>query len=183
VLNYMGSAEMCEYDSSVGEEGREAMPATVRLQSEDFDAGAEAHKLAGGRTDIGAVVTFTGICRGSEAGAPVAAMTLEHYPGMAEGEIARHVEDAQARWPLLGVTVIHRYGRMVPGDNIVLVVTAASHRGDAFAAAEFLMDYLKTRAPFWKQEERPQGTAWVAAKGTDDLAAERWDKPGRRAAE
>jgi molybdopterin synthase catalytic subunit len=159
------------------------MPATVRLQSEDFDAGAEAHKLAGGRTDIGAVVTFTGICRGSEAGTPVAAMTLEHYPGMAEGEIARHVEDAQARWPLLGVTVIHRYGRMVPGDNIVLVVTAASHRGDAFAAAEFLMDYLKTRAPFWKQEERPQGTAWVAAKGTDDLAAERWDKPGRRAAE
>jgi molybdopterin synthase catalytic subunit len=159
------------------------MPATVRLQSEDFDAGAEAHKLAGGRTDIGAVVTFTGICRGSEAGAPVAAMTLEHYPGMAEGEIARHVEDAQARWPLLGVTVIHRYGRMVPGDNIVLVVTAASHRGDAFAAAEFLMDYLKTRAPFWKQEERPQGTAWVAAKDTDDLAAERWDKPGRRAAE
>jgi molybdopterin synthase catalytic subunit len=159
------------------------MPATVRLQSEDFDAGAEARKLVGGRTDIGAVVTFTGICRGSEAGAPVAAMTLEHYPGMAEGEIARHVEDAQARWPLLGVTVIHRYGRMVPGDNIVLVVTAASHRGDAFAAAEFLMDYLKTRAPFWKQEERPQGTAWVAAKGTDDLAAERWDKPGRRAAE
>ena len=159
------------------------MPATVRLQSEDFDAGAEAHKLVGGRTDIGAVVTFTGICRGSEAGAPVAAMTLEHYPGMAEGEIARHVEDAQARWPLLGVTVIHRYGRMVPGDNIVLVVTAASHRGDAFAAAEFLMDYLKTRAPFWKQEERPQGTAWVAAKDTDDLAAERWDKPGRRAAE
>jgi molybdopterin synthase catalytic subunit len=182
VLNYMGSAEMCEYDTRVrGEEG--AMPATVRLQSEDFDAGAEAHKLAGGRTDIGAVVTFTGICRGSEAGAPVAAMTLEHYPGMAEGEIARHVEDAQARWPLLGVTVIHRYGRMVPGDNIVLVVTAASHRGDAFAAAEFLMDYLKTRAPFWKQEERPQGTAWVAAKDTDDLAAERWDKPGRRAAE
>ena len=104
-------------------------------------------------------------------------MTLEHYPGMAEAEIARHVDEAQARWPLLGVTVIHRYGRMVPGDNIVLVVTAASHRGDAFAAAEFLMDYLKTRAPFWKQEERPQGTTWVAAKDTDDAAADRWEKP------
>ena len=160
------------------------MPARVRLQSEDFDAGAEARKLAAGRTDVGAVVTFTGICRGAEAGAPVSAMTLEHYPGMAEAEIARHVEDAQARWPLLGVTVIHRYGRMVPGDNIVLVVTAATHRGDAFAAAEFLMDYLKTRAPFWKMEERPEGTTWVAARDTDDAAAERWEKPpGRHAAE
>jgi molybdopterin synthase catalytic subunit len=159
------------------------MPATVRLQSEDFDAAAETRRLTAGRTDIGAVVTFTGICRGAEAGAPVAAMTLEHYPGMAEAEIARHVEEAQARWPLLGVTVIHRYGRLVPGDNIVLVVTAASHRGDAFAAAEFLMDYLKTRAPFWKQEERPQGTAWVAAKDADDAAAGRWDKPERHAAE
>jgi molybdopterin synthase catalytic subunit len=159
------------------------MSATIRLQSEDFDAAAEARKLTTGRTDIGAVVTFTGICRGSEAGAPVAALTLEHYPGMAEAEIARHVDEAQARWPLMGVTVIHRYGRMVPGDNIVLVVTAASHRGDAFAAAEFLMDYLKTRAPFWKQEERPQGATWVAAKETDDVAAERWEKPGRSAAE
>jgi molybdopterin synthase catalytic subunit len=159
------------------------MSATIRLQSEDFDAAAEARKLTAGRTDIGAVVTFAGICRGSEAGEPVAALTLEHYPGMAEAEIARHVEEAQARWPLMGITVIHRYGRMVPGDNIVLVVTAASHRGDAFAAAEFLMDYLKTRAPFWKQEERPQGTSWVAAKETDDVAAERWEKPGRRAAE
>jgi len=160
------------------------MPARVRLQSEDFDAGAEARKLAAGRTDVGALVTFTGICRGAEAGAPVAAMTLEHYPGMAEAEIARHVEDAQARWPLLGVTVIHRYGRMLPGDDIVLVVTAASHRGDAFAAAEFLMDYLKTRAPFWKKEERAEGTTWVDAKDTDDIAAERWEKPpGRHAAE
>jgi molybdopterin synthase catalytic subunit len=100
---------------------------------------------------------------------------------MAEAEIGRHVEEAQARWPLMGVTVIHRYGRLVPGDNIVLVVTAASHRGDAFAAAEFLMDYLKTRAPFWKQEERPDGTSWVTAKDTDDAAAGRWDK--RHAAE
>src|SRR5215468_10859433 len=156
--------------------------ATIRLQSEDFDAGAEARELVAGRTDVGAVVTFTGICRGAEAGAPVAAMTLEHYPGMAEAEIARHVEDAQARWPLPGVTVIHRYGRMVPGDNIVLVVTAATHRGDAFAAAEFLMDYLKTRAPFWKQEEHAQGTAWVEAKQSDDAAAERWQTPRRHEA-
>src|SRR3984957_11891928 len=152
------------------------MSATIRLQSEDFDAAAEARRLAAGRTDIGAVVTFTGICRGSEAGAPVSALTHEHYPGMAEAEISRHVEEAQARWPLMGVTVIHRHGRLVPGDNIVLVVTAAAHRGDAFAAAEFLMDYLKTRAPFWKQEERPGDTTWVDARGDDDAAAERWKR-------
>jgi molybdopterin synthase catalytic subunit len=158
------------------------MSATIRLQSADFDAAAEAALLTGGRTDIGAVVTFTGICRGSEDGAPVAAMTLEHYPGMAEAEIARHVEGAEARWPLLGVTIIHRYGRLVPGENIVLVITAASHRGDAFAAGEFLMDYLKTRAPFWKQEERPDGAVWVGAKSTDDAAADRWTKR-RQAAE
>jgi molybdopterin synthase catalytic subunit len=150
------------------------MPATIRLQSEDFDAAAEAALLTRGRTDIGAVVTFTGICRGAEAGTPVAAMALEHYPGMAEAEIARHVEEAEARWPLLDVTIIHRYGRLVPGDNIVLVVTAAAHRGDAFAAAEFLMDYLKTRAPFWKKEERPDGASWVDAKSVDDTAADRW---------
>src|SRR6201987_4948005 len=156
------------------------MPATIRLQSGDFDAAAEAALLTRGRTDVGAVVTFTGICRGSEAGAPVAALTLEHYPGMAEAEIARHVADAEARWPLFGVTVIHRYGRLVPGDNIVLVVTAAAHRQAAFAAAEFLMDYLKTRAPFWKQEERAGDKAWVDAKEADDAAAERWDKPSER---
>jgi len=152
----------------------------IRLQREDFDAAAEAAKLVGGRTDIGAVVTFAGICRDHEAGHGVAALTLEHYPGMAEEEIARHVAEAQTRWPLLGVTVIHRYGRLVPGDNIVLVVTASAHRAAAFAAAEFLMDYLKTRAPFWKQEERPQGKSWVAAKEADDAAAGRWDKPGER---
>jgi molybdopterin synthase catalytic subunit len=160
------------------------MPATIRLQSEDFDAAAEAALLTRGRIDIGAVVTFTGVCRGSEQGEPVAAMTLEHYPGMAEAEIARHVEEARVRWPLIEVTVIHRYGRLVPGENIVLVVVAASHRGDAFAAAEFLMDYLKTRAPFWKREERPGGALWVDAKATDDHAADRWKKPpGHQAAE
>ena len=146
----------------------------VRLQREDFDVAAEVAALTRGRTDIGAVATFSGICRDNEAGAGVAAMTLEHYPGMAEAEIVRHVEDAQSRWPLLGVTVIHRYGRMVPGDNIVLVAVAAAHREPAFAAAEFLMDYLKTRAPFWKKEEHAEGARWVAAKGSDDAAAARW---------
>jgi molybdopterin synthase catalytic subunit len=158
------------------------MTATIRLQREPFDAAAEAAELRRGRTDIGAVVTFTGICRGAEAGQPIAALTLEHYPGMAEAEIARHVEEAQARWPLLGVTVIHRYGRIEPGENIVLVVTASSHREAAFAAAEFLMDYLKTRAPFWKQVESAAGKAWVEAKAADDAAAGRWSKP-REAAE
>jgi molybdopterin synthase catalytic subunit len=152
---------------------------TIRLQREDFDAAEEAAALTRGRTDIGAVVTFTGICRGAEDGEPIAALTLEHYPGMAQAEIARHVEEAEHRWALNGVTVIHRYGRLAPGANIVLVVTAASHRQDAFAAAEFLMDYLKTRAPFWKQVERAGATQWVDAKAVDDAAAERWSTPPR----
>src|SRR6516165_9585671 len=156
------------------------MTTTIRLQQDAFDVAAEVEKLTRGRTDIGAVVTFTGLCRADENGEAIAALTLEHYPGMAEEEIARHVEEARARWPLLGVTVIHRHGRMVPGDNIVLVVTASAHRQAAFAAADFLMDYLKTRAPFWKQEERPHGTAWVDAKAADDAAAERWTKPRTR---
>ena len=147
---------------------------TVRLQREDFDVGAEIARLSEGRIDIGAVASFTGICRGGD----IAAMTLEHYPGMAEAEIERHVEEAQKRWPLLGVTVIHRYGRLVPGDNIVLVATASQHREAAFAAAEFLMDYLKTRAPFWKKEERAAGDGWVEARHSDAAAAARWS--GRR---
>jgi len=160
------------------------MQTTVRLQSEDFDVAAESAALSRGRTDIGALVTFTGICRGAESGDPIAALTLEHYPGMAEAEIMRHVDQAKARWPLLGVTVIHRHGRIEPGQNIVLVVTASSHREAAFAAAEFLMDYLKTQAPFWKQVEGKIGTTWIDAKETDDAAAARWAKPaGREAAE
>jgi molybdopterin synthase catalytic subunit len=161
------------------------MTATVRLQREPFDAGNEVAKLTRERADIGAVVTFTGICRGEEAGAPLIAMTLEHYPGMAEAEVARHVEAAEKRWPLLGVSVIHRFGRLTPGDEIVLVVTAAAHRQDAFAAAEFLMDYLKTRAPFWKQVESARGTVWVDAKLGDDVRADRWAEKsnGREAAE
>jgi len=152
------------------------MSAIIHLQRQDFDAGAEANLLTRGRTDIGAVVTFTGICRDHEGGHGVRAMTLEHYPGMAEDEIARHVDEAQARWPLLGVTIIHRYGRMAPGDNIVLVATASAHRQAAFEAASFLMDYLKTQAPFWKLEERDGGTEWVDAKDSDDDAAARWTK-------
>ena len=155
----------------------------IRLQTEDFDVAAEAAALLAGRTDIGAVVTFTGVCRGTEAGEPIAALTLEHYPQMAEAEITRHVVEAEDRWPLMGVTVIHRYGRIEPGQNIVLVVAAAAHRQDAFAAAEFLMDYLKTRAPFWKREERPSGSAWVEAKETDDRAVARWDRRPPEAAE
>jgi len=147
---------------------------TIRLQQDDFDAAAEVALLTRGRTDVGAVVAFTGICRGAEDGQPIAALTLEHYSGMAEAEIARHVAEAEARWRLIGVTVVHRYGRIEPGANIVLVVTASSHRHDAFAAAEFLMDYLKTRAPFWKQVERAGATEWIEAKEADAAAAERW---------
>ena len=158
------------------------MKATVRLQREPFDAAAEAATLTRGRSDIGAVVTFTGICRGDEDGQTIAALTLEHYPGMAEAEIERHVIEAGGRWPLLGVTVIHRYGRIIPGEDIVLVVTASSHRQAAFAAAEFLMDYLKTRAPFWKKVEKAGANTWVDAKATDDAAAERWMAPRRREA-
>jgi molybdopterin synthase catalytic subunit len=159
-----------------------AVTSTIRLQTEPFDVAAEAAAMARGRTDIGALVTFTGLCRADENGEPIAALTLEYYPGMAEAEIARHVEEAQARWPLLGVTVVHRYGRIEPGEVIVLVATASSHRQAAFAAAEFLMDYLKTHAPFWKQVETTLGTTWVEAKSADDAAAERWSPPPQREA-
>jgi molybdopterin synthase catalytic subunit len=152
-------------------------PVTIRLQEADFDTAREIAAMSAGRTDVGAVVSFSGVCRGGEGGDAIDALTLEHYPGMAEAEIGRHVEEAQARWPLLGVTVIHRYGRIEPGENIVLVVTASSHRQAAFEAAEFLMDYLKTRAPFWKREDRAAGGAnWVDAAAHDDAAAARWTK-------
>jgi molybdopterin synthase catalytic subunit len=156
------------------------MTTTIRLQREPFDVAAETARMTHGSSEVGAVVTFTGICRADENGRPIAALTLEHYPGMAEAEIGRHVEEAHARWPLDGVTVIHRYGRMTPGDPIVLVATASSHREAAFAAAAFLMDYLKSRAPFWKQVESAAGTTWVEAKASDDQAAERWSAPRPR---
>src|SRR3954463_2504900 len=149
---------------------------SVRIQREDFDVGAEIARLTNGRTDIGAVATFTGVCRDDG----IAAMTLEHYPGMAEAEIARHVGEAEKRWPLLGVTVIHRYGRLTPGENIVLVATASSHREAAFPAAEFLMDYLKTRAPFWKKEERTDGAGGVKARQIEAAAAGGWTEGGSR---
>jgi len=148
--------------------------ASVRVQQADFDPGAEAEALASGRTDVGAVVSFVGYCR--DEGGSLAALELEHYPGMAEDEIARAVREAEARWPLLGVTVIHRHGRIGAGERIVLVAVAALHRGAAFAAAEMLMDYLKTRAPFWKRAIRVNGAAegWIEAKGDDDRSAARW---------
>jgi molybdopterin synthase catalytic subunit len=156
-----------------------AFPATIRIQDGDFDIAREIFLLTNGRTDIGAVVSFTGVCRSGEGDTAISAMTLEHYSGMAEAEIARHVEDAVSRWPLTGVTVIHRHGRVVPGDNIVLVLTASAHRQAAFHAAEFLMDYLKSNAPFWKSEIRAgqDGQAvWVDVQARDDAALARWKK-------
>jgi len=153
-----------------------SVTATIRIQQADFDVAQEIAALSKDRTDIGAVVSFSGICRGSEQGDPIAALTLEHYPGMAEAEIGRHADEALSRWPLQGLTIIHRFGRIAPGENIVLVVTASSHRQAAFEAAEFLMDYLKTNAPFWKREESQKGTSWVEARDHDDNAAARWTK-------
>ena len=150
--------------------------ATIRIQEADFDIAREIAALTKGRIDIGAVVSFSGICRGSENGEPIAALTLEHYPGMAEAEIKRHADEAMSRWPLSGLTVIHRVGRITPGENIVLVLTASQHRQAAFQAAEFLMDYLKANAPFWKREESAAGTGWVDARHDDDAAAARWIK-------
>lgn len=149
----------------------------VRVEAPPFDLAREAARLAAGRTDVGAVVTFTGLCRADAGPTPLAALVLEHYPGMAEEEITRHLDEARRRWPLTGAIVVHRYGRIVPGEPIVLVATASAHRASAFAAAEFLMDWLKTNAPFWKKEERSDGGGWVAAKSADDTAAERWNAP------
>jgi len=151
-------------------------PITIRIQQADFDTAGEISALAKDRDDIGAVVSFSGICRGDEDHTRIAALTLEHYPGMAEEEIRRHVDEAMTRWPLNGVTVIHRVGRITPGENIVLVVTASRHRQAAFQAAEFLMDYLKTSAPFWKKEDTATGTGWVEAHARDDQATARWTK-------
>lgn len=153
-----------------------AVVPTVSIQREDFDIAAEIAKLTAGRADIGAVVTFTGLCR-DEAGA-LAALELEHYPGMAEAEIGRIAAEATKRWPLQGLTAIHRYGKIEPGENIVLVVAASSHRHAAFEAASFLMDFLKSRAPFWKKEHRADGSegGWVDAKEADEEAARRWKR-------
>jgi molybdopterin synthase catalytic subunit len=159
----------------------------ISVQQDDFDAGAEIAALSAGREDIGAVASFVGLVRGAEkvgcgdtanfatsVAANVAAMTLEHYPGMTEKALAGIVAEAESRWRLGAVRVIHRIGRLLPGDRIVFVGVAAVHRGDAFAACEFIMDYLKTRAPFWKKEETPQGARWVDARDDDEAAATRW---------
>ncbi|MDG4891841.1 MULTISPECIES: molybdenum cofactor biosynthesis protein MoaE [unclassified Mesorhizobium] len=151
----------------------------IRVQREDFDVAAEIAALTEGRADIGAVVTFSGLCR-DEQGA-LAALELEHYPGMAEAEIGRIATEAIGRWPLQGLTVVHRHGKIAPGENIVLVVAASAHRQAAFEAANFLMDYLKSRAPFWKKEHRADGSegGWVEAKEADDEAADRWKTPDK----
>ena len=148
----------------------------IRIQEADFDIAREITALTKERSDIGAVVSFSGICRGSEDGTSIAALTLEHYPGMAEAEIARHAETAMSRWPLSGISVIHRVGRITPGENIVLVLTASQHRQAAFEAAEFLMDYLKANAPFWKRVEGAEGAGWIDARDHDEDAAGRWIK-------
>ncbi|MDG4883865.1 molybdenum cofactor biosynthesis protein MoaE [Mesorhizobium sp. WSM4884] len=150
----------------------------IRVQREDFDVAAEIAALTKGRADIGAVVTFSGLCRDEEG--TLAALELEHYPGMAEAEIGRIAAEAVLRWPLQGLTVVHRHGKISPGENIVLVVAASAHRQAAFEAANFLMDYLKSRAPFWKKEHRADGSegGWVEAKEADDEAAGRWKKSG-----
>ena len=148
----------------------------IRVQREDFDVGAEIEALTRGKTGIGGVASFIGLMRDVAGGSAVSAMTLEHYPGMTERELERIEAEARQRWPLIASLVIHRYGRFEPGDRIVLVATASAHRAAAFTACEFLMDYLKTKAPFWKQEETPEGPRWVAAESSDDAAAARWTK-------
>lgn len=151
-----------------------AVEPVIRVQAQDFDAAAESARLTEGRRDVGAVVTFTGLCR--DENGTLNALELEHYPGMAEAEITRIARQAIERWPVTGLTVIHRHGRIAPGENIVLVAAASSHRQAAFEAADFMMDFLKTRAPFWKKEHRTDGGegGWVEAKDADDAAAERW---------
>jgi molybdopterin synthase catalytic subunit len=144
----------------------------IRVQQEDFDIGAEIAKLRAGRTDIGAIVSFTGTVR--DQGGVVTEMTLEHYPGMTEAELQPIEAEACARWKLQASLIVHRYGKLKPGDNIVLVITASEHRDAAFDAAKFLMDFLKTRAPFWKRESGPGGTRWVEASEGDDTSAARW---------
>ncbi|KAF0166099.1 MAG: moaE [Rhodocyclaceae bacterium] len=165
---------------------------SVSVQEADFDAGAEIAALSAGRDDVGAVASFVGLVRADktvgadslcvpgnplrgQVTAAVQAMTLEHYPGMTEKALEAIVTEARGRWDIYGVRVIHRVGRLVPGDRIVFVAVSSAHRGEAFAACEFIMDYLKTRAPFWKKEETPEGGRWVDARESDDQAAGRWE--------
>ena len=148
--------------------------ARVRVQTEDFDVGRELDALTRGRSDVGGVASFVGLVRDANDGHAVKGMTLEHYPGMTERALEDICAQACARWEVLGLIVIHRVGALVPGDRIVMVGVASAHRGEAFEACEFIMDYLKTRAPFWKKESTGTGERWVEARASDDRAAERW---------
>lgn len=149
---------------------------TVRVQTEDFDAGVEINQLRKARKDVGAVVSFVGQVRDVNEGDEVSQLTLEHYPGMTEKSLQAIIEQAKARWNIIDVLIIHRVGTLQPCDQIVLVAVSGAHRGEAFAACEFVMDYLKTEAPFWKKEATPSGERWVEAKSSDDDAKERWNK-------
>ena len=146
----------------------------VRVQPEDFDVGRELEALTHGRTDVGGLASFVGLVRDANDGQPVQGMTLEHYPGMTEKALEDICAQARERWDLIDVVVIHRIGPLVPGDRIVMVGVASGHRGEAFAACEFIMDYLKTRAPFWKKEATPSGERWVEARASDEVAERRW---------
>jgi molybdopterin synthase catalytic subunit len=154
----------------------------VRIQTQDFDAGAEIAALRRGDSKIGAVASFIGVCRDANDGEAVAKMTLEHYPGMTEKALEKIVAEARGRWKVMDVLVVHRVGELKPTDQIVLVVVTGAHRGEAFAACEFIMDYLKTKAPFWKKESTPKGSRWVEARSSDDEAAQRWESPKSDAA-
>ena len=149
---------------------------SVRVQHEDFDIGAEIARLRAGKPTIGAVASFIGVVRDLNEGADVATMSLEHYPGMTEKALEAIVGQAKARWDVYDVMVIHRVGELRPTDQIVLVIVTSAHRGDAFAACEFVMDYLKTQAPFWKKEATPAGTRWVDARDSDEAARQRWEQ-------
>jgi molybdopterin synthase catalytic subunit len=151
---------------------------TVRVQTEDFDVGREIALIRQGNAQVGAVATFVGVVREMNDGSAVAGMELEHYPGMTEKAIGEIIEQAKARWNIFDVLVVHRVGSLKPLDQIVLVVVSSAHRGEAFAACEFVMDYLKTRAPFWKKEQTPEGARWVESRTSDDIAAERWRSKG-----
>ena len=147
---------------------------TVRIQNEDFDVGREIASLRAANPQVGAVASFVGVVRDVNDGSSVATMTLEHYPGMTEKAIGKIIDEARGRWQIYDSLVIHRIGTLAPLDQIVLVAVTSAHRGDAFAACEFIMDYLKTQAPFWKKEKTPDGARWVEARASDDQAAERW---------
>ncbi len=150
----------------------------IRIQPEDFDPGHELSALAHDNRSVGGLCLFVGLVRDMADGTPVGAMTLEHYPGMTEKALAHIEAEARRRWPLEDVRIVHRHGRLAPGDRIVMVATASAHRDAAFESCRFLMDWLKTKAPFWKREETPEGDRWVAARETDDRAAGRWVEGG-----